>query len=152
MSRGEFTRKFDREIMKDATVEREEMAAAQRAMAEEEQALETEFQKILGILAHRAEWLHSRFDGISEPESVDFRGRHFDFPKKSDSVGVGWLEFRCKLTDTSLGIILECLMGVEGRFKKRYDYVVFPKEKVNMERAKKFIESKIFEFAGSWQV
>ncbi|MDF1667457.1 MAG: hypothetical protein P1V97_37295 [Planctomycetota bacterium] len=152
MSRGEFTRKFDREIMKDESVEKEELASLQRSQNKEKEAIEVEFQKLSDILDHRALWLHDRFANIKEPSEIDFRGRRFEFPQSPDSVGVGWLEFRSRLTDTALGIILECYMGISGRFKKRYDYITFPKENVNEEKAKKFIESKIFEFAGAWQV
>lgn len=149
-NRGEFTRRFDREIMKDDTVEQEELAALQAMKAAERDALESEFLKILGVLEHRAIWLKDRFS-VSEVGDLDFRGSRFEFPKTPDSVGAGWLEFRTRLTDTSLGILLECNMGVESRFKKRYDYIVFPKENVHVEKAKKFIESKIFEFAAAWQ-
>jgi hypothetical protein len=151
MSRGEFTRRFDREIMKDETVEKDELAALQALKTAERNALEEEFLKIEGILEHRAKWLHERFSDMNELKELDFRGRRFEFPKKPETVGAGWLEFRIRLTDTSLGILLECNMGIEGRFKKRYDYVVFPKENVNIERTRKFVESKLFEFAAEYQ-
>lgn len=152
MSRGEFTRKFDREIMKDETVEKEDLAALQAMQQAEKDAIESEMLKLLGILEHRATWLEQRFPAMSEVEETGFRGRRFEFPKTPESVGAGWLEFRIRLTDTGLGIVLECFNGIEGQFKKRYDYVVFPKEKINIDRAKKFVESKILEFAGAWQV
>jgi hypothetical protein len=152
MSRGEFTRKFDLEIMKDETVKSDEIGAFQEMQAAEKAAIEEQFLRIMGILEHRGLWLHDRFTDISEPDTVDFRGRRFDFPKTPRSVDVGWLEFRARLTDTSLGIILESFMGISGRFKKRYDYITFPKDNVDVERAMKFVESKIFEFAASWQV
>jgi hypothetical protein len=152
MSRGEFTRKFDRDIMGDESVERDEREVLHALQTSEREATDEQFSKLMALLGHRAKWLHERFEGIEEPEDVDFRGRRFDFPQSEASVGVGWLEFRTRLTDTALGIILECYMGVEGRFKKRYDYVTFPKESVNFDKAKKFIESKLYEFAGAWQV
>ena len=148
--RGEFTRKFDREIMGDDSVELEEREVMKALVSAEQQAVEDEFRKILALLNQRAEWLHKRFQ-VQEPQETQFRGRRFEFTRSSGSNGAGWLEFRCRLTDTGLGIILECLMGVEGQFKKRYDYIVFPKEAVQVDKAQKFIESKIFEFAGAWQ-
>jgi hypothetical protein len=42
-------------------------------------------------------------------------------------------------------------MELEGQFPRRHDYVNFPKESVNLERAKRFVESKLFEFAGPYQ-
>jgi len=150
MARGEFTRKFDRDIMKDASVDAEELAALQAAQAAEKEAFELEIDKVLALLAHRSAWLAERFP-VSEPGDVDFKGRRFEFASTGESVGSGWLEFRCALTDTGLGIKLECQMSVENAFKRRHDYVIFPKEAVKVEKAKKFIESKIFEFAAAWQ-
>lgn len=151
MSRGEFTRRFDREVMKDDTVQKEEIAALHAIKSAEDAAVKLEFQKILNILEHRSLWLKQRFETLEEKTGLDFQGRHFSFSQSAESAGDGWLEFRTKLTDTSLGIMLECYMGVEGRFKKRYDYVIFPKEKVSLEKARKFVEAKIFEFAAAWQ-
>lgn len=148
--RGEFTRKFDREIMGDDSVELEEREVMKALLSAEQEALESEFKKILAVLNQRADWLRKRFKVI-EPGDVQFRGRRFDFERGEGSAGAGWLEFRLRLTDTGLGIILECLMGVEGLFKKRYDYIVFPKDAVQVDKAQKFIEAKIFEFAGAWQ-
>ena len=42
-------------------------------------------------------------------------------------------------------------MQLEGVFGRRYDYVSFPKEGVNLDRTRRFIESKLFEFAGPYQ-
>ncbi len=147
--RGEFTRKFDRDILGDETAADEELKARQLASLKEDGAVESEFAKILSVLEYRAKWLTERFEGCTEVTSVDFRGRRFEF--KSKGKNVGWIEFRAKLTDSEMGITVESNMELEGQFPRRHDYVTFPKEQVPLERAKKFIESKLMEFAGPYQ-
>jgi hypothetical protein len=147
--RGEFTRKFDREILGDESAAKEEEEIRQRLASAEEKALEEEFLKIMEILEYRSAWIKNRFEGCVEPGKLGFRGRRFEF--KDDDKLIGWLEFRTRLTDSQQAIMIQSFMQLEGQFDKRCDYVTFPKEKVNGERAKKFIESKIMEFAGPLQ-
>ena len=147
--RGEFTRKFDRDILGDESARAEDEKAREIAILQEDEAVQAEFNKILSILDYRAAWLTERFEGCSEEASIDFRGRRFEFKAKGKLVG--WIEFRTHLTDSKLGIAIESYMQLEGQFPKRHDYVTFPKENVKLERAKKFIENKIFEFSGPYQ-
>ncbi|MBI3722675.1 hypothetical protein HY251_01775 [bacterium] len=144
--RGEFTRKFDRDIMKDDTAALEELEAQRKRQLQEDEGIEHQFKKLQEILERRSKWLKDRFTGVTEPSALDFRGRRFEFPQK-DNVGPGFVEFRAHLTDTGMGITLECYMGLEGKYKKKYDYMNFPKSGIDVERAKKFVENKIFEFA-----
>lgn len=150
--RGEFTRKFDRQILQDKTAEEEERAVQRQRVEAEDAALEAEFHKVLNILEYRASWLKERFRGFHESGDLgrDVRGRHFDF---ADGGGkkIGWLEFRTRLTDSHQAILVESYMQLEGRFPRRYDYITVPKERVPIERVKKFVESKIYEFAGPYQ-
>jgi hypothetical protein len=148
--RGEFTRKFDRDVLKDETAAVEELEAQRKRQQLEESGLESEFVKLAEILTYRAKWLSERFPGVIEVGKTDFRGKRFEFPKR-DKVGPGWMEFRSRLTETGLGISLECYMQLDGKFGKRYDYVNFPKTGVDIARAKKFVENKIFEFAMDYQ-
>jgi len=149
--RGEFTRKFDREVLKDETAALEDLDAQRKRQKAEEAGLEGEFVKLAEILDYRAKWLADRFPGVKEAANKDdFRGKRFEFPKKGGA-GPGWMEFRSRLTETGLGITLECFMQLEGKFQKRYDYVNFPKTGVDVARAKKFVENKIFEFATDYQ-
>jgi hypothetical protein len=148
--RGEFTRKFDRDILGDESAEAEERQYRQRLADAEERALEAEFSKILNVLEYRAGWLKQRFPSMREPAGVDFRGRRFEF-RTDDNKLQAWIEFRCRLTDSQQGIMIESFMEHDGVFPKRYDYVSFPKEQVKIDKAKRFIESKILEFAGSMQ-
>jgi hypothetical protein len=147
--RGEFTRKFDRDVMKDDSAAREELEAQRKRQQQEEAGVEGELAKLDEILEYRSKWLAERFKGVTESK-VDFRGRRFEFPKKG-GMGPGWIEFRSKLTETGLGITLESYMALDGKFAKKFDYMNFPKESVDVTRAKKFVENKIFEFAMHYQ-
>lgn len=148
--RGEFTRKFDREVLQDVTAEAEEREVQRRKVEAEDQALESEFRKVLEVLDYRSKWLKERFPGLREPGGIDFRGRRFEFQDKQGKQ-VGWIEFRTRLSDSQQAIVIESFMQLEGGFTKRYDYVSFPKQQVNVDRTRRFVESKLFEFAGPYQ-
>ncbi|MCO5165703.1 MAG: hypothetical protein M9894_04965 [Planctomycetes bacterium] len=148
--RGEFTRKFDREILHDASAEAEEREVQRRRLAAEDSALEAEFLKVLNILEHRGGWLRERFPRLREPKSLDFRGRRFEFADAGGTV-VGWIEFRTRLSDSQQAIVIESFMQLDDVFTRRYDYVSFPKESVSVDRARRFVESKLLEFAGPYQ-
>ena len=148
--RGDFTRKFDRDILGDTSAEEEEREVQRLRMRAEDQAVEAEFDKILSVLEYRAAWLRDRFPRCKEPPGVKFRGRRFEFHGDDGKV-VGTIEFHVRLTDSQQGIMIESFMNLEGQFPRRHDYVNSPKENVNAARAKRFVESKIFEFAGPYQ-
>lgn len=148
--RGEFTRKFDREILQDSTAAAEEQAVQRRKAEAQDSALEAEFLKIMNVLEYRGTWLRERFPGLREPGALDFRGRRFEFTDKAGAL-VGWIEFRTKLSDSQLAIVIESFMQLEGAFNRRYDYVSFPKESVNLDRTRRFVESKLLEFAGPYK-
>lgn len=147
--RGEFTRKFDRDILGDDTAAQEEELHRARALELQDKALEAEFHRIMSVLEYRAQWLRDRFPNCVEPKQLGFRGRRFEFVHGNETVG--WLEFHTRLTDSQQGILVQSFMELQGQFPKRCDYVSCPKEKVNLERIKKFIESKLLEFAGPYQ-
>ena len=89
---------------------------------------------------------------MREPQ-LEGSGRRFEFGPSPEEKGrtIGWLEFRVRLTDSQQAILLQSYMELDGQFSKRYDYVTFPKEKVSIDKAKRFVESKILEFAGTYQ-
>lgn len=145
--RGEFTRKFDSKILRDEDAAVEEKKAQDAKLRAADDAVEAELQKLLGLVDHRAKWLKDRFPHVTEPASITFRGRHFDFPKTDQNANTGWLEFRARLNDSQMGILLEAAMEIPGRLAKKNDYITFPKHKADLEKAKKFLESKLFEFA-----
>lgn len=149
--RGEFTRKFDRDILGDESAAAEE-AEAQRLLAEQQdQALEREFQKVQSVLEYRAQWLKERFPECEDKGGQGFRGRRFEFRSANSGKMIGWIEFRIRLTDSQQGIVVESTMELEGHFPRRHDYVNFPKENLSLEKAKRFVESKLMEFAGPYQ-
>lgn len=147
--RGEFTRKFDREILNDETAAEEEAEAQRLAALAEDQSLTAEFDKIQSVLDYRAKWLKERFPACEDKSGKGSRGRRFEFAAGGKLVG--WIEFRVRLTDSQQGVLIESSMELVGRFPRRHDYVNFPKENVNLDKAKRFVESKLMEFAGPYQ-
>ena len=147
-ARGEFTRKFDREILGDETAEAEEREAQRQALMAEDRALEEEFEKILAVLDYRAKWIKARFPEAKDMD-VDFRGRRFEFSSGGRKRGA--IQFQTRLTDSQQGITVESTMELEGAFPRRHDYVNFPKERVQIDRVKRFVEAKLMQFAGAWQ-
>jgi hypothetical protein len=148
--RGEFTRKFDRDILNDKEAANEEREVQRKRELAADAAVEAEFLKILNILDYRAQWLRDRFKSMQEPKAVDFRGRRFEFPGPGGQLA-GWIEFRTKLSESQQAIVIESFMQLEGVFNRKYDYVSFPKEAVNVDRVRRFVESKLIEFAGPYQ-
>ncbi|MBL4844412.1 MAG: hypothetical protein JKY65_02700 [Planctomycetes bacterium] len=147
--RGEFTRKFDRDILGDATAEEEERVAQEEALKAEDSALEEEFQKILAVLDYRAKWLTRRFPECKNVDKLDFRGRKFEFSQGGQLRGT--IQFQTRLTESLQGITVESTMDLEGAFPRRHDYVNFPKERVQIDRVKRFVETKLMQFAADWQ-
>ncbi len=150
--RGEFTRKFDRDILRDETAADEEREVQRLREQAEDKALEAEFEKILSVLEYRSSWLRDRFPRCREVAAGPaVRGRRFEFTDAAGNL-VGWIEFRTRLTDSELGIALESYMELSGRWDRpRHDYVNFPKEQVNLDRTKRFVEAKLLEFAAPYQ-
>ncbi|MGE0709312.1 MAG: hypothetical protein AB7N76_26870 [Planctomycetota bacterium] len=148
-TRGEFTRKFDRDILGDETAEAEEREAQRLKLQAEDRELEEEFEKILAVLEYRSQWLRSRFPECRELKGSDFRGSRFEFTQGGKLRG--WIEFRTRLTDSQQGIAVESFMELEGSFPRRHDYITFPKEKVVIDRVKRFVEAKLMQFASPWQ-
>ena len=147
--RGEFTRKFDREVMKDKLAELEELRAKKKKEEDAEAKLEANFQKCLDAVEARRDFLYKRFPNISEPEKIDFRGRHFLFGA-SENLPPGTLQFSVRFNESRLGIIFECLMEIPGKLEKHKDYVTFPSDNVNDTKAKNFVQGKILEFCKAY--
>ena len=63
----------------------------------------------------------------------------------------GTIQFQTRLTESLQGITVESTMDLEGDFPRRHDYVNFPKERVQIDRVKRFVETKLMQFAAAWQ-
>jgi len=149
--RGKFTRKFDREVLNDKDAAHEEASA--RASAESS-ALEAELGKIVEILDRRRGWLRERFpDMIEETPAGGSRGLRFVF-RGGPHGREGFLELRCRLNESALAIVLESRWeirdGAGGGRAPRNDYVTFPRSCVDGDRAQKFIDGRIMEFAKTY--
>jgi len=142
---GEFTRKFERDILGHEVPE-----AQDDTELKIKNAL-NEITKLYGLIEDRKEWLRQRFSNIEETEIKEetAAGLCCKFKKDDDHTKNGHLEFRCRDNDTHQAIFLECSMQT-GDGPMQNDYVSFPVDRVNIERAKKFIQDKIFAFAKAY--
>ncbi len=139
---GEFTRKFDRDILKLPGSEEREASAKARQEAKKNELLEAELAKIEGLLQYRKDWLKQRFANIAVTKPEGKRGLLLTLGEGPEQAS---LEFVYRLNDSKLAVLLESRTGTDA--KKLYDYTSFPAEKVEYDRAKNFIEAKILEFA-----
>jgi hypothetical protein len=87
---------------------------------------------------------------MTEPKDLDFRGRRFIFVPNDKYKHQGSLEFKVRTNESRLAVLLECTMEIPGRLERRNDYVTFPIERVDEEKAKLFVENKLFEFAQAY--
>ncbi len=140
---GEFTRKFDRDILKLPGAKEREESARESSERRKKEAIEAELAKIEGLLQYRKDWLQQRFSNIvlSTPDDGR-RGLALSLEKDGQQAH---LEFSYRLNDSGLAVLLESRTGAGD--KKLYDYTSFPAERVEYDRAKNFIEAKILEFA-----
>jgi hypothetical protein len=142
---GEFTKKFEREILgHDVTDAPEDAEAKVRKSLEE-------IKKLYNLILERRDWLRQRFKNIKEEEIKDgtAAGLSCTFEKDPEHPHSGRLEFRCRDNETHQAIFLECTIEIEGQ-QPSNDYVSFPVDRVNEARAKKFIQDKIFAFAKAY--
>ena len=139
---GEFTRKFEREIMGHEVPD-----APDSSETRVKKALD-EITKLYSLIEERKDWLRQRFTNIVEEETKDTTaaGLCCNFPKDKDHPRAGKLEFRCRSNETHQAIFLEGTIEIDGE-QPVNDYVSFPVERVNEAKAKKFIQDKIFAFA-----
>ncbi|MHC4663208.1 MAG: hypothetical protein ACYS8W_16220 [Planctomycetota bacterium] len=142
---GEFTRKFEREVMG-----RDVPDAPGDTEVKSREAL-NQIIRLYGLIEERKDWLRQRFPNIVEKETKDEEaaGLRCDFPKDGDHPKSGRMEFRVRDNETHQAIFLECTIEIEGE-KPVNDYVSFPVDRVNEAKARKFIQDKIFIFAKSY--
>ncbi|TET34645.1 MAG: hypothetical protein E3J72_13795 [Planctomycetota bacterium] len=142
---GEFTKKFEREILGHDVPDAPEDAEAKVGKSLKE------IRKLYNLILERRDWLRQRFSNISE-EEIDEEtaaGLRCRFEKDADHPNEGRLEFHCRDNETHQAIFLECTVEIEGQ-QPSNDYVSFPVDRVNEARAKKFIQDKIFAFAKAY--
>jgi hypothetical protein len=142
---GKFTRKFDKKIMKKPLPEDSETDEQRRERLTREK-FGAEMAKIMERLDYRADFLKERFpDMLHETDGIS--GSKYIFPPSSDRPRKGFLEFTLRPTGTLEALTVKMEMEIDGVCEKKSDYITFPVNKVDLEKANTFIEQSIFEFA-----
>ncbi len=146
MPPGDFTSRFDREIIRSQMAE----AAAKESAADKErreaERVESQLAEIGKILDRRAAFLRERFPNASPEEcaGVGFKLRFL--PKAGRPAGATfWL--RARVNESRLAILVESNFEIPDAGAKEYDYVTLPVQRPEIERARSFIEAKLLDFA-----
>ena len=142
---GEFTRKFDRAIMKKLSHQDPETEELRRERLTRER-FEAEVDRIMELLDYRGRFLQERFPNMQQ-ESEGVAIKRFIFEPSQAYPKRGVLEFKLVPTDTHQALFFQMTMEIEGCAESKSDYVALPIDRVDMEKAKGFVEATIFEFA-----
>ena len=139
---GEFTSKFDREILNDRMAEKEaETARSQKEQAEVDRVAQM-LDEIGNVLQDRARFIRDRFDNAAESVPEGAVGFHFDFTATDDRREAK-LWIRARLNDSQLAIRLESRFEVPTLQRKQSVYVNVPTTiEPNLERARRFVEHR----------
>ncbi len=145
---GEFTTKFDREILRSKAAEGE----AARLEAEKEHAeherIGEHLRAIQDIVEKRARFIVERFPGARRGD-LGGVGWRFEFAGGGEAAGapIAAFQVRARLNDTRLAILVESEIEIPSRSVREKDYISIPLTTFDLERARNFIETKLFDFA-----
>jgi len=142
---GDFTRQFDKRIMKKPLPEDSETEEQRRERLTREK-FGAEMAKIAERLDHRADFLSQRFPNMVH-ETDGISGSTYIFRASDKQPRNGTLQFSLRPTDTLEALTVRMEMTIDGVCEKKSDYITFPVDKVDVDKANAFIEQSIFEFA-----
>jgi hypothetical protein len=143
---GDFTNRFDKEILRSKMAEIED---AKNRFAEEKKELEKierDLAEIGRLLDRRAGFLRERFSNSAQQE-IGGIGFKFTFQPTADRQRSAVFSIRARANDSRLAILIESNFEVPEIAAKEYDYVTIPVKKMDLDRAKQFIEAKLLDFA-----
>lgn len=145
MMPGEFTSRFDKEILKSALAEQNKKALEQAKEKAEQDRIDLDVKEIAKIAERRVPWIKERFPNAEE-EKVDHLGFRFRFNQTPERKAASLL-IRVRTNDSRMAIMVESQYEVPVNKVKEYDYISLPTQKVDMDKAKRFIETKLLDFA-----
>ena len=145
MMPGEFTSRFDKEILKSALAEQNKKALDQQKEKAEQDRIDLDVKEIAKIAERRVPWIKERFPNAEE-EKVDHQGFRFKFNQTPERKAATFL-LRVRTNESRMAIMVESQYEVPSNKVKEYDYISLPTLKVDMDKAKRFIESKLLDFA-----
>ena len=144
---GDFTARFDREILQSQFAEIEAKMAAEKEQAEVDR-IDLMLAEIAKILVKRAKFVEERFPN-AQPLGSEVAGFRFAFEQTGDRVEARFL-IQASVNESRLAIRVCSRYEVPSRQKDQRDYVTLPTTQPNIDRARRFIESKLFDFARSY--
>ena len=142
---GEFTSRFDKEILKSALAGEQKKKLEQEKEKAEQDRIDSDVKEIGKLLEKRAGFIKERFPNAVE-EKVDFQGFRFSFAPSGDKKQAVFF-MRVRTNDSRMAILVESQYEMPGSAKKiEYDYITLPTQKVDMDKARRFIETKLLDF------
>jgi hypothetical protein len=145
MMPGEFTSRFDKEILKSHLAEENKKKLEAAKEQAEQDRIDADVKKIGEISDRRVPWIRERFPN-AEQEKVDHAGFRFRFNQTPERKAASFL-LRVRTNESRMAIMVESQYEVPASKVKEYDYISLPTQKVDFDKAKRFIEAKIFDFA-----
>lgn len=150
---GEFTRKIDQEFLKkregiDPELLRRQEAERKKKLLSQsaEEKARQEMERILEIFGERAQFLQERFPNMKREELLEPLGVRYMFKKDATHTYDGVLEFRCRDNESHQALFVENTLEIVDKNKPKNDYITFAVDKVDLQRIKRFVESKILAF------
>jgi hypothetical protein len=143
---GDFTSKFDKEILKSAMAEQQKKALDAAKEKAEQDRIDQDVLEVGKILQRRAGFIKDRFPNAVE-EKVEFTGFRFQFQATADKKAAVFF-MRARTNESRMAVLVESQWELPNAAKKiEYDYITLPVQKVDMDKAKRFIETKLLDFA-----
>lgn len=145
---GDFTTRFDAEILKSKMAEMEAAKAKEAKAKAEVDRVDRLLAEVAEILEHRAKFIVERFPNATPVANEDSSqvGFAFAFSETTDRKAATF-SLQAKIKESRLAIIVESRMKVPCVQRVLYDYVTMPTNQPDVERARRFIEGKLFDFA-----
>ena len=144
---GEFTSRFDKEILKSTLAEQNKKALDKAKEQADQDKIDADVREIGKLLDRRSGFLKERFPN-SVPEKIDHLGFKLSFTQTGDKKSpAGSFFLRTRANESRMAILVESQYEIPSKGVKEYDYISLPTLKVDMDKAKRFIESKLLDFA-----
>lgn len=146
---GEFTGRFDREILNSELAAMAEEARKRDAERQKADALAADIEKISGVLEQRAQFVMERFPNAERKQGPE-AGFVLAFGKH-EALREALFIMRARTNESQLAILVESRYEIDGDASgAHYDYVSLPVDHVDHDRAKRFIENMLLDFARTY--
>jgi hypothetical protein len=146
---GDFTNRFDREVLRSQMAELQAKEKEGEKARREEEAVDRRLAEIGAILEKRAAFIRERFPGAA-PEPIEGAGFRFAFGPRAKREKGATFSIRARANDSRLAILVESDFEIPDAGVRERDYVSVPVREADIERARKFVEAKLLDFARAY--